>query len=57
MEKKIEVAFKASERIIADIEISLENAISRGDWATATSLAAFVSGANQIKTIFELSLK
>lgn len=49
---KTELAFKATEKMIADIEKNLQAAIRLEDWSRAAYLNAYINGMKQIEEIF-----
>ena len=53
LQEQIEIGFKVSRRMIADMEAKLEDAIRREDWLRAASLKSYIDGMSQILIVFE----
>ena len=52
LKEKLELAFRVSQKMIADMEVKLGDAIRREDWARAADLKAYISGMTQIEIVF-----
>jgi len=52
LEKKVELGLKVSQKMIADMEAKLQEAIRREDWARAADLKSYISGMQQIEIVF-----
>lgn len=51
--EKVELGVKVSQKMIADMEGKLADAIRREDWNRAADLKSYISGMSQILIVFE----
>jgi len=51
--EKIEMAQKVTDKMIADMEAKLQQAIDKEDWARAADLKSYVSGMQQIQVVIQ----
>jgi len=51
--EKIEMAQKVTDKMIADMEAKLQQAIDKEDWARAAELKSYVSGMQQIQVVIQ----
>jgi protein-arginine kinase activator protein McsA len=52
LQEKVELGLKVSQKMIADMEAKLQEAIKREDWARAADLKSYISGMSQIEIVF-----
>ena len=52
LQEKVELGLKVSQKMIADMEAKLQEAINREDWALAAHLKSYISGMSQIEIVF-----
>jgi protein-arginine kinase activator protein McsA len=52
LQEKVELGFKVSQKMIADMEAKLHEAISREDWERAAYLKSYINGMEQIEIVF-----
>ena len=52
LQEKVELGLKVSQKMIADMEKKLQEAIEREDWALAADLKSYISGMSQIEIVF-----
>ena len=52
LEEQVELALRVSQKMIADMEVKLGDAIRREDWARAADLKSYISGMSQIEIVF-----
>ena len=52
LQENVELGFKVSQKMIADMEKKLQEAIEREDWARAADLKSYISGMSQIEIVF-----
>jgi protein-arginine kinase activator protein McsA len=53
LQEKIEMARKVTEKMIAEMDAKLQQAIKREDWAKAADIDSYVSGMRQIQVVIE----
>ena len=51
-QEKVELGLKVSQNMIAEMEVRLQEAIRREDWARAADLKSYISGISQIEIVF-----
>ena len=53
LQEKIEMARKVTEKMIAEMDAKLQQAIKREDWAKAADVDSYISGMRQIQVVIE----
>lgn len=52
LQEKLELGLKVSQKMVADMEARLQEAIERENWSRAADLKSYISGMDQIIIVF-----